>query len=69
MDTKLTPRQIEVLQDIVDNGCKPGNRNAETLFISKHTLSTHKLDIYKRLKVHNLTDALIKAIKLGLVKV
>jgi len=61
----LTPREKEVLSGLVD-----GNNYkaiADTLFISVETVRFHFRNIYKKLHVHSQAEAVVKAIKQGLV--
>ncbi len=54
---KLTPREIEIIKAI-SNGLK-SEEIAEQLFISPHTVLTHRKNILKKLGVNN-TNQLIK---------
>jgi len=61
----LTPREKEVLSGLVD-----GNNYkaiADSLFISVETVRFHFRNIYKKLHVHSQAEAVVKAIKKGLV--
>jgi DNA-binding NarL/FixJ family response regulator len=56
---------LEVLQLIVD-GC--GNQEiADKLFISLQTVRNHIRHIYQKLQVHSKSQAVVKAIKEGLL--
>jgi DNA-binding NarL/FixJ family response regulator len=61
----LTPREKEVLSGLVE-----GNNYkaiADSLFISVETVRFHFRNIYKKLHVHSQAEAVVKAIKKGLV--
>jgi DNA-binding NarL/FixJ family response regulator len=62
---KLSPREIEVLQLLVDGlaVAQIGRR----LFISESTAKTHVANIYKELGAGNRAQAVVTAIQLGLV--
>ncbi len=64
-DFNLTPREIDILQLIVE-----GNSDkmiAEKLFISTHTVNSHLKSIYGKLRVHSKPQAVSAAIKHRLV--
>ena len=61
----LTKRELEVLEFIVN-----GSNNkeiADTLFISIETVRNHIRHIYEKLQVHSKSEAVIKAIRQGIV--
>lgn len=61
----LTPRELQVLQLIVD-----GDRNpiiAQKLFITEGTVKTHVRNIFRKLCVNDRTQAAIRALRAGLV--
>ena len=63
--TKLTPREIEVL-----NLCAKGYSNpqiADALTISPHTVKAHLGNIFEKLKVSSRMIAVLKAVKLNLL--
>lgn len=62
----LSPREIEVLELLVDGFAvaQIGRR----LYISESTAKTHVMSIYKKLEVGNRAQAVVKAIRLGLVR-
>lgn len=63
----FTPRELQILQLLAS-----GNTNKEigiTLFISSRTVQGHLSKVYTKLDVETRTEAAIKAIKTGLVKV
>ncbi|MBK8944003.1 MAG: response regulator transcription factor [Ignavibacteriae bacterium] len=61
----LSERETEILQKI-SNGT--GYKNiADELFISIHTVRYHIRNIYDKLKVHNQSEAVSKALKKGLI--
>ena len=62
----LTPREREILKLIAD-----GRQNAaiaSILFISEHTVKTHRSNIMKKLDIHNLVDLIKYAMKNGLIE-
>jgi len=64
-DFSLTKREKEVLNLLVEG---TDNHNiAEVLFISIQTVRNHIRHIYKKLQVHSKTQAVVKAIREGLV--
>ncbi len=62
----LSKREIEILKHLVT-----GNKNneiAKSLFISEHTVLTHKKNIMKKLKVRSTPQLIVKSIKKNLIK-
>ncbi|MCP5063446.1 MAG: response regulator transcription factor [Ignavibacteriae bacterium] len=64
-DFSLSNRELEVLQLIVDG--LDNNEIAEKLFISIQTVRNHIRHIYEKLHVHSKSQAVVKALKEGLV--
>lgn len=64
-DTNLTPREKEVLSKLVDGHSIKAI--ADSLSISVETVRFHFRNIYKKLHVHSQSEAVVKAIKEGLV--
>jgi DNA-binding NarL/FixJ family response regulator len=62
----LTERELEVL-DLLGNGMSARNI-AKRLSISERTVNTHIGHIYRKLGVNNRVDAVLAAMRLGLVK-
>ena len=62
----LTKREKEITQLFADE--KSVNEIAEVLFISKHTVITHKKNIFKKLQVKSIASLVKRAIYLGLIK-
>jgi len=63
----LSPREVEVLKLIAD-----GNSNKEIanrLFVSEGTVKTHVLNIHHKLGVDDRTEAVVVAIRRGILKV
>ena len=61
----LTKRELEVLDSIVNGG---NNKEiAEKLFISIETVRNHIRHIYEKLHVHSKSEAVVKAIRQGIV--
>lgn len=66
-DMGLTRRQREVLQLIATAAT---NRDiAETLIVSEETVRTHIKTIYRKLRVSSRSQAVFKAVRLGLIDV
>lgn len=61
----LTPREKEVLGGLVEGHSIKAI--ADSLFISIETVRFHFRNIYKKLHVHSQSEAVVKAIKEGLV--
>jgi len=61
----LTKREKEILNLLV--GGEDNNSIAEKLFISIQTVRNHIRHIYKKLQVHSKSQAVVKAIREGLV--
>lgn len=64
--TKLTKRELEVLK-LIATGNKT-NQIAELLFLSIHTINTHRKNILKKLNMSSPTELVVYAINNGLVK-
>ena len=63
-ETDLTERERETLALLAKGLIK--KEIADKLGVSYHTVDTHVRNIYAKLKVHNLSGAVAKAIQLGL---
>lgn len=61
----LTPRETEVLQLLVEG--VDNHSIASKLFISIQTVRNHIRHIYEKLQVHSKSQAVVKAIRQGLV--
>lgn len=64
-DFSLSQRELEVLNLIVDGF--DNNEIADKLFISIQTVRNHIRHIYEKLHVHSKSQAVVKALKEGLV--
>lgn len=64
-DYTLTKREIEILNLLVDG--LNNHTIADTLFISFDTVRNHIRHIYKKLRVHSKSQAVVKALREGLV--
>lgn len=61
----ITPREREVLQSIVDGlSCREA---AARLYMSHKTLKNHLCSIYAKLQAHDRTQAVLTAVRLGVV--
>jgi two-component system NarL family response regulator len=63
----LSPREIEVLKWIAEG--KSNKEIAAVLFISEGTVKTHVLSIHEKLGVTDRTEAVVIAIKRGILRV
>ena len=63
----LSPREIEVLTLIAAG--KSNKEIAAQLFVSEGTIKTHVLNIHDKLGVRDRTDAVVTAIKRGILRV
>ena len=63
---RLTPRETEVLMMLV-GGASVG-KTGQALFMSESTVKTHVGKIYDKLGAHNRAEAVMAAVRLGLVK-
>jgi DNA-binding NarL/FixJ family response regulator len=62
----LSPREEEVLQLIAD-GCAP-NEVAERLYISPRTVKNHLASAYSKLGARDRTDAVLRAVRRGIIR-
>lgn len=62
----ITKREEEVLQLIAD-GCST-SEVAERLFISQKTVKNHLASIYQKLDARDRTQAVIQAVRMGIIK-
>lgn len=62
----ITKREEEVLQLIAD-GCSTGEV-AERLFISQKTVKNHLASIYQKLDARDRTQAVLQAVRMGIVR-
>lgn len=65
--TNLSPREFEVLTLIAKGNTT--NQIAEQLFLSVHTINSHRKNILKKLNMKSPTELIVYAIQSGLVKV
>ena len=63
----LTEREIEVLR-LISRG-KSNKEIAAELFVAESTVKTHVATIYEKLKVTDRTEAVVKAIRRGIIQV
>ncbi len=62
----LSPREEELLQHIADGLAT--SEVAETMFISQKTVKNHLASIYEKLQARDRTQAVLMAVKMGIVK-
>ena len=62
---KLSEREIEIIRAL-SNG-RTSTQIAEDLFISPHTVKTHRKNILKKLNLHNSTDLMKYALNNGII--
>ena len=65
-DSVITKREIEVLQLIADGCATP--EVAEKLFISQKTVKNHLASIYAKLDARDRTQAVLQAVRMGIVR-
>ena len=66
-DSGLTPRELEVLQMIVDG--KSNKEIASALDLSANTVAVHRANIMNALGIHKTAELVVYAIRTGLVNV
>ena len=62
----LTPREEEVLQLIADGCSTP--EVAQKLYISQKTVKNHLASIYEKLEARDRTQAVLSAVRIGIVR-
>lgn len=62
---QLTKREMEVLREIAEN--KSNREIADDLYISEHTVKAHVKAIFRKLQIDDRTQAIMMAMKDGLV--
>ncbi len=65
----LTPRQKETLQALANNPSLSYPQIAGQLGISDHTFSNHLRKVYEKLEATNKLEALISALRMGLISI
>lgn len=66
VDSPLTPREEEILQLIAD-GCST-SEVADHLYISAKTVKNHLASIYAKLDARDRTQAVLSAVRIGIVR-
>lgn len=61
----LTPREIEVLRQLASG--RSNKEIADALFVSDETVKTHVGHVFSKLQVENRAQAIVQALKRGLV--
>ncbi len=64
--SKLSDREVEVLR-LISQGMT-NNEIAEQIFLSSHTVATHRKNLMKKLKAKNNVDLVISAIKESIIQ-
>ena len=64
--TTLSVREVEITQQIADG--LTSKKIADKLFISPHTVQTHRKNIMRKLKVNSVSELVVYAMKAGLVE-
>lgn len=67
LPVQLSKREIEVLQLVVSG--MSSKQIAEELFLSYHTINTHRKNIIKKVGVKNVSELVIFAQNTGLIKI
>ncbi len=62
---KLSTREIEIITLIVEG--KKTAEIAQTLYLSKHTVESHRTNIYCKLDVRNVAELVALAFRMGMV--
>lgn len=62
---KLTEREIEIIKLLADG--LSSNQIGERLFISEHTVRTHRKNILKKLNLHNSSELIQYALNNGII--
>lgn len=63
----LTQRQLEIIQALAGNPGLSYSQHADRLGISEHTFNNHLRKIYEKLEAKNVLEALVSAVRLGIV--
>lgn len=63
----LTAREIEIIQLIVAG--KSTLEIAEQLFLSHHTINSHRKNILRKLQIKSPAELIVKALDMGIVKI
>ncbi len=61
----LTPRELEILREVAKG--KSNKEIGETLYISESTVKTHISNIFQKLGIKNRSEAILYAIKKGIL--
>ncbi|AKD04968.1 response regulator transcription factor [Pontibacter korlensis] len=64
--TNLSPREIEIIQLIAAG--KSSIEIADKLFLSPHTINSHRKNILRKLNIKSPAELIVKALDLGIVK-
>ena len=62
---KLSTREIEIITLIVEG--KKTAEIAQTLYLSKHTVESHRTNIFSKLDVRNVAELVALAFRMGMV--
>jgi len=64
---RLTPRELQILRLLADG--KSNKELAAELFISEKTVKTHITHIFEKLNVRDRTEAVMSALKKGIIQI
>lgn len=62
----LSEREVEIIKLIAESYTT--NEIAEKLFLSFHTISTHRKNIFRKLKIRSSSELILYAMKKGIIK-
>jgi len=63
----LSDRELEVLQLLADG--QSTSEIAEAMFISQKTVKNHLASIYEKIDARDRTQAVVRAVKMGIIKI
>ncbi len=66
-NASLTTREIEITRLIAEG--KSTVEIAKTLFLSHHTINSHRKSIWRKLQIKSPAELIIKALDLGIIKI
>lgn len=63
----LTPREVEIIQLIAEG--KSTAEIAELLYLSPHTINSHRKNILRKMQIKSPAELIVKALDMGIVKI